>query len=345
MSLQTQFKKFHDKIKLDSNTKDELREKRDILLKLLRNNDEFPSFEEFSQGSYGLHLGVEPIEGREYDIDVGLRFNVNKDDYQPLDLKKTIRKNLKNHTEYGAEIKKPCVTVTYKKSGEKAFHIDLVTYTYEDKDNDDSQMYLALGKESSGDIDIRWDKADPVKLLDYINDTISDQKEREQYRRVVKYLKRWKHLKFNNTGHAEPPSIGLTLLSLYDFHAYDGDDLKALIHTVTAIKNKFTAKEYVDDRWLYTICCSMPEGLRFESDNNAFEKMTLVQMTNFKDKLQKLADDLTEVKNEADLIKQCKKLRQIFGDDFEVPEEKETSRQQQNFIPHSTASGSSYGSK
>lgn len=345
MSLQTQFEKFHDKIKLDSGTKDELRNKRDILLKLLRNSGDLPSFEEFSQGSYGMHLGVEPIEGREYDIDVGLRFNVNKDDYQPLDLKKAIRDILKNHTEYGAEIKKPCVTVTYKKSGEKAFHVDLVTYAYENKDDDDSQMYLALGKESSENKDIRWDKADPVKLLDYINDTIAEQKEREQYRRVIKYLKRWKHLKFSDTGHAEPPSIGITLLALYDFCAYDGDDLEALIHTVTVIMNKFTAKEYVDSRLLYTICCSMPEGLRFEPGNNAFDKMTLVQMTNFKDKLQKLADDLAEVKNEADLIKQCEKLRKIFGEDFEVPEEKEVSRQQQNYIPHSTASGSFYDFK
>ena len=345
MSLQTQFEKFHDKIKLDSDTKDELRAKRDILIKILRNSGVLPSFEEFSQGSYGLHLGVEPIEGREYDIDVGLRFNVDKEDYKPLDLKRHIRDILKDHTEYGAEIKKPCVTVTYKKSGEKAFHVDLVTYAYEDKDDEDSQMYLALGKESSEDKDIRWDKADPVKLLDYINDTIADQKEREQYRRVVKYLKRWKHLKFSDTGHAEPPSIGITLLALNDFLAYDGNDLEALIHTVTAIKKKFTAKEYVDGRWLYAICCSMPEGLRFEPGNNAFEKMTLVQMTNFKDKLEKLADDLSEVKNEADLIKQCKKLRQIFGEDFEVPEEKDVSRQQQNYIPHSTASGSFYGSE
>ena len=61
MSLQTQFEKFHDKIKLDSDTKDELRAKRDILIKILRNSGVLPSFEEFSQGSYGLHLGVEPI--------------------------------------------------------------------------------------------------------------------------------------------------------------------------------------------------------------------------------------------------------------------------------------------
>ena len=29
-----------------------------------------------------------------------------------------------------AKIKKPCVTVTYKKDGEAAYHVDLVTYVY-----------------------------------------------------------------------------------------------------------------------------------------------------------------------------------------------------------------------
>ena len=53
---------------------------------------------------------------------------------------------LKNHTEYGTKIKKPCVTVTYKKDGEAAYHVDLVTYVYEDKDDSDSQLYLARGK-------------------------------------------------------------------------------------------------------------------------------------------------------------------------------------------------------
>ncbi len=63
-----------------------------------------------------------------------------------MDLKEKIRDLLKNHTEYGAKIKKPCVTVTYKKDGEAAYHVDLVTYVYEDKDDSDSQLYLARGK-------------------------------------------------------------------------------------------------------------------------------------------------------------------------------------------------------
>ena len=339
MSLQKYFEKFHDTIKLNSSTKAELKEKRDILIGILRDSDKLPGFDEFSQGSYGMHLGNEPTEGREYDIDVGLRFNVNKGDYEPLDLKETICEILENHTEYGAKIRKPCVTVTYKKDGEKAYHVDLVTYVYEDKNNHDSQMYLARGTDNPN-VNVCWESADPVALLDYIQDYIGDADERDQFRRVVKYLKRWKNLRFKSSGHEEPASIGITLLALKGFSAHEKDDLTALIEVVDYIISKFY---YVGigetGRLLYAIKCSMPEELRFESENNAFDKMSEVQMTDFKDKIEKLAADLQEVQEEADLVKQCEKLRKIFGDEFEVPEAKDVSKKQMNYIPRSTASG------
>ena len=208
MGLQTYFSKFHENIKLNPSTKKELREKRDILIGILRDSRKLPSFEEFSQGSYGMFLGIKPIDDEEYDIDVGLRFNVNKDDYGPLEIKETIREILKGHTDYGTKIRKPCVTVTYKKDGEKSYHVDLVTYSYEDKDDHNSQMYLAKGTESSPE-EVFWEKADPVALLDYIQDTVQDDTKREQFRRIVKYIKHWKKRKFSSSGHAEPPSIGI----------------------------------------------------------------------------------------------------------------------------------------
>lgn len=49
MSLQTHFKKFNDTIKLDYDVKSELKEKRDILLGILRDAEEIPSFTEYNQ--------------------------------------------------------------------------------------------------------------------------------------------------------------------------------------------------------------------------------------------------------------------------------------------------------
>ena len=219
MSLQTEFLAFHDRIKLDYDIKAELKDKRDILVKKLRNSDKLPGFEIINQGSYIMYTGVEPLDGKEYDIDVGLRFNVNSSDYEPMEIKKTIKDILKNHTEYGAVIKRPCVTVTYKKDGEPSYHVDLVTYSYQDKDNHDSQMYLAYGKDSKPE-EICWKKSDPIGLVDYINNSV-DTDGRDQYRRIIRYLKRWKNIRFDSNGHAEPASIGLTLIAADYFCSYD----------------------------------------------------------------------------------------------------------------------------
>lgn len=339
MSVQTQFNKFNDKIKLDFDTNSELAEKRDILLKKLRDDDELPSFEKFDQGSYAMHTGIEPDDNREYDIDVGLRFNVNKADYDPMDLKKSIDKILKNHTEYGSEIKKPCVTVTYKKEGEAAYHVDLVTYVYEDKDNKDSQLYIAKGISSNTDSQ-KWEKADPVGLVNYINDEIEQGEHREQFRRVVRYLKRWKHKKFDADGHAEPPSIGIMLIALDNFVFYEEDDFKVLSHVVDAIIDKFEFNAIDEDGdFLYRIKLSLPINLDFEYNSDIFEKMTDRQMTDFKEKAEKLKSDLNDVDKETDEHEKYKKLNKIFGDDFEVPEENKTAKEQYNYIPSSSSSG------
>ena len=62
-------------------------------------------------------------------------------------------------------------------------------------------------------------------------------------------------------------------------------------------------------------------------------------MTDFKDKVDALVKNLNDVENETDEYEKCKKLNKIFGDDFEVPEEKNTAKKQYNYIPKSSASG------
>lgn len=342
MSLQTEFLGFHDRIKLDYEVKSELADKRDILVRILRNSGRLPSFEVLNQGSYSMYTGTEPLDGKEYDIDVGLRFDINSTDYDPMDLKDIIQDILKNHTEYGAEIKRPCVTVTYKKDGEPAYHVDLVTYSYEDKTDHDSQMYLAWGKSSKQE-EICWEKSDPKGLIDYINNAVVEAN-RDQYRRVIRYFKRWKNNKFSCEGHAEPTSIGITLIAADYFEAFsagDGyDDFNAVVSLANNMKSLFQFVGTSDKgRLLYRIKYSMPSSLAFEEDTDAFSKMSDSQMTDFKDKLEKLIKDLETVEKEADEVKQCEKLQKIFGDDFHVPEAKAVSKQQKNYIPSSSASG------
>ncbi len=338
MSVQSEFLDFHNRIKLDYDVNAELREKRDTLIGILENSGMLPGFTSFNQGSYGMFLGVEPVGEREYDIDVGLRFDVDKGEYEPTDLKNSIQELLKSHTDYGAVIKKPCVTVTYKKSGEPAYHVDLVSYVYEDHTNKDSQLYLAKGKDSIPD-ETYWEKSDPIGLVEYINNAISNDQARAQFRRVVRYLKRWKQIRFDSNGHAEPASIGITLI-VADHFVDKKDDLDALIDTVENIRSLFYYVGYDNSRYLYRIHCPMPSCLSFEYDTDAFAKMTDIQMTDFKDKIDKLARDLNAVKDEPDEVEQCRKLNKIFGEDFHIPEAKIVSKFQRNYIPTSSASGS-----
>jgi hypothetical protein len=337
MSIQSELRKFNDKIRVDFKTKEELREKRDVLLSKLRESDELPSFEEFNQGSYAIYTGIEPELDGEYDIDVALRFIANKDDYDPLTLKNKIYEILKKHTDYGAEIKNSCVTVTYKKDGAAKFHVDLVTYLYADKDCKDSQLYIAKGKNKDSQ---EWEEADPIGLLEYINGHIIEGEPRNQFRRVVRYLKKWKNRKFSNTGHANPPSIGITLLAIDNFNYYEEDDLDALISVVSALINKFVYfGESQSGRELYKITLYLPTVLYFKFGIDIFDKMSISQMTDFKEKLEKLKDDLIEVREEIDELEQYKKLNKIFGDDFEIPEVKRTAKKQFDYIPSSSTSG------
>lgn len=342
MGLQTYFEDFNKKIKMDYDELSELAKKRDILLKKLRANEELPSFEEFNQGSYAMFTGVEPLD-KDYDIDVGLRFNVNKADYDPLELKQKVHEILKDHTDYGADIRKPCVTVKYKKNGEVAYHVDLVVYSYEDKDDNNSQLYLARGTNKDNK---EWESSDPIKLKDEIMNKWKDSKQKEQYRRIIRYIKRWKNIKFSSDGNGEPPGIGITLLAYEKFEPqkydwleskYKFDDLEALIYFVRAIKNKFVVTRYSLERKenLYKIEVFLPVS----PGTNVFFKMTEIQMTEFKKKVDKLLDDLEEVKKESDIVDQCTKLNKIFGDDFTIPEKEKESKSQRDFVPPSSASG------
>ena len=345
MGLQKHFEDFNNKIKMDYNELAELAEKRDILINKLRDSGELPSFEQFNQGSYSMCTGIVPLD-KDYDIDVGLRFKVSKDEYKPLELKEKICDILKNHTDYGTKIKHPCVTVSYKKDGKLAYHVDLVVYAYEDKDNKESQMYLARGKEYSDEESKFWEETDPIELQNKIIDKYSDSKQRSQYRRIIRYMKRWKNISFNSGGDSEPPGIGITLLAYekfipekYDYleSEYKFDDLQALISFVGKVKDMFIFTGYSqnESKFLYRIEYDLP----VTPYTNVFCNMTDIQMTGFKEKIDRLLEKLQAVEKEDDVVEQCSKLNKIFGEDFVVQSKESQSKAQRDFVPPSSASG------
>lgn len=329
---------------MDYRIKSELADKRDILLEKLKNDSNIPVFSELNLGSYSMFTGIENIN-KDYDIDVALRFNVGKNEYKPVELKEKVYESLKNHTEYGAEIKSPCITVMYKKDGELAYHVDLAIFSYENKEDKNSQLYLARGKKNSAEDKKVWEEADPIGLKNKIVDKFDNKEQREQFRRIIRYLKRWKDIKFTDGGNCEPPGIGITLLAYEKFIPqkydvlladYTFDDLEALIYLVNQIKEMFyCAGVDSEGSFLYKIQYSLP----VKPYSNVFAKMSLVQMTDFKNKISNLSTDLDEAKKESDIIKQCELLSKIFGTDFPVPPKDEESKLQRNFVPPSSASG------
>jgi hypothetical protein len=332
-ALQSYFEKFHDAIKMEDEN-EILREKREILITKLRGrlNEMFtdpPTFTEFNKGGYAMNLGIKPLNG-DFDIDVGLKFDINKYDYSnPVVVKEWVYHALYGHTD-DVKIKKPCVTVQYHLNKEPVYHVDFAIYA---GDGSSTNLYLARGKPTSPDENKKWEIDDPKGLIKIIRERFTDKDDRLQFRRVIRSLKRWKDVKFSPDGHEAPIGIGLTVSGYRWFSisktlsdpvklSYTYNDLDATINLVNAMLNQFHFVGEKEGKSLYRLNVMLP----VQPSNDLFEKMTDIQMTNFKEMLENLRDALTEAWDETDPREASKILRKQFGDDFPVPELEETAQ-------------------
>lgn len=327
--VQKNFLDFHEKIKLDDENQI-LREKRDAVLNVLRAHisDEAKPYTIFLHGSYSMGTGIKPVDG-DYDIDVGIRFLINKDDYEdPTVPKKWVYDAVNGHTK-NVEFKNSCIKVQYQKNDEPLYHVDLSVYAIE---NDDGKMYLAKGKLNSNVENKFWEVSNPPELKEKINEKFSDENDRKQFRRCIRYLKRWKDLKFSSDGNIAPTGIALTI-SAYEYltpsYTYDlftnkksYNDLDALKNMISNMLNNFRS-EYDEDekKFVERLTITMP----IEPYNNLFQKMTNNNMAEFKRKLTILKDKLEKAYDEVDPVVACEHLNKVFGDDFSVPEKEENA--------------------
>lgn len=304
MYCQQQFKEYYEEIKI-SDEKAGLREKRTILLDALRAGlpEEVPGWTHFNQGSYAMGTGVMPLDGN-YDIDVGIVFDMDRAEYTALEIKKEVFFAL-NKGNRSVEIKYPCVRVNYMKNGEVDFHVDLAIYCKED-----DQYYIAKGKTNSDEDKILWEDSAPRELIDWVYDRFSGD-DRKQFLRVISYLKRWRDLKL---GHSNFPSIALTVFAGEYFvpnHDVFNDnkprDLLALKNLAEMMKSKL-------DWGMFDI------RLPVSPYTSLVSKFTALQKENLQDKLECLISVLNEAQNESDTHKACKKLAKQLGDEFPVPE-------------------------
>lgn len=319
MGIQTHFNKFHGKIKLgredDAYKKARNRDdsiKRDV--KAAFKDAGYPIVADFIQGSLKTHTGIIPKSG-DYDIDRALVIDGDTAPENPVTAKKTALEVLENRGFKNAKIKKPCVTADY--AGDNV-HIDLIIY----KKSED-QHYLAVGKKHSDEDNREWAVADPLGLMEWIADFRDYDGEaddvRDQFRRLVRYVKRWRDEQFTETVRPKVFSIGLTVMvkeRLASSFSTEGasQDLEALRATVEAILDAGYFDEEGDGK--YRVRVDLP----VEPYRDIFHGSALDTGTQLYNKLTHLAKQLKKAEELSDEREQCEILNELFGDDFEVPD-------------------------
>ncbi len=350
-NVQKQFQDFHEAIKLERFGEDRtLREKRDIIVNKLRDRlkvifderrETQPTFESFDQGSYALGTGVKPLVG-DFDVDVGLRFDLNKNDVaDPVTVKQWVHQALYGHTD-DVRIKGPCVTVAYHLDKEPIYHVDLAVYAHDGSGS--GAIYLARGKPGSLPKNKRWEQSDPQGLCQAIDEQFADEAA-EQFRRCIRYLKRWRDVQFSAEGNAAPVGIGITVAGYrwfqpkqelvdYSQAKYRDNDLVALRTFVQELLNHFQNVVH-DGEYAHRLQVWLP----VEPYDDPFARMSNNQMAAFQEKLEALLRTLQYAEDsEVDPVEACTELQKQFGTDFRVPPKEDTGRSKAPAILSSSTS-------
>jgi hypothetical protein len=314
-NLQQYFEQFHARIRADYDMNKALREKKDIILNRIRKHlkeNGRPSFDELLQGSYKMKTGVDPIADLEYDIDVGLRFSFAETEYDAATVRRWVFEAVDGHTDKVEEMG-PCIRVTYASGG---YHVDLVVYCVWTDIFGVEQFRLAHNTNG-------WRPAEPIKLLEHVKarrkpfeGTEDTGTSTDQFRRVVRYQKRWNDVAIPVERSDKPTGLAFTLLAcerLVPRTSIDGgpDDrsaFAALARQAGSVAGRLTAKK------------PTPEH------EYMFWRLSAEEMNKLKARFIKLADVLDEAGRTVDVREACKKIREVLGDDFPLPDPEDTAK-------------------
>ncbi|MGJ3502318.1 cyclic GMP-AMP synthase DncV-like nucleotidyltransferase, partial [Piscirickettsia salmonis] len=241
-------------------------------------------------------------------IDVGIVFDVDNDDYDSNKLKKLVRDKLNSQHNRTVIFKRPCITVDYA----DGYHVDLAIYA-----NNNNNLHIAWGKEFSSQ-NRCWYKSDPRGLTEWVKNVSTVVEERQQFRRCVRYLKKWKEKRFGTTSNSAPPSIGLTVQAGNSYQYACECDIEALINIVTQMKSAFW-QDWDDksESCKYRVKVELP----VDPYKDIYYKMTLEQMDAFYQEVDDLLEALSEVYSEESEHEASKIMRKIFGEEFALIEE------------------------
>lgn len=189
------------------------------------------------QGSYKYGTLIKPVHrGEEYDVDVGVYFKWVRDgnaEPAPDQLRDWVQAELLEYKLLESAVKRieqppkeRCSRAVYSKQ----FHIDTPVY-HLDPDEDLRRLACLSGK---------WEVSDPKAFYKWFKKAV-DEDDREQLRRLVRYLKGWAAVAFRDTVIARPSSILLTVLATEAFNNEllglisldDEDALIKVVHSIT----------------------------------------------------------------------------------------------------------------
>lgn len=316
-NVQSLFEQFHTNIRMRRDNA-KLQEKKDIILrrikKWLADNDK-PSCLEYLQGSYKMRVGICAVEGAEFDIDVGLRFDFTDTAYTAKEVRAWIYAAVNGHTDTDLDDKGPCIRVTYK----DGYHVDLVSYAWWD-DKDDGTTHYRLAHKQNG-----WLPADPPALVAYVKDvrvpfegTEDGQTSTDQFRRLVRALKRWNDVAIVGESPDKPSGLALLLLAALYVSAPvldvfgDPDDRAALEIVVHAAATTFGR---------IVVTKPTPEY------EDMFGRLSSAAMTSLAKRFGALHSALVTARTTSDLQVACQELKKVFGSDFPCPTPTDLAKQ------------------
>jgi hypothetical protein len=187
------------------------------------------------QGSYKYGTLIKPMSpSDEYDVDVGVYFNwTDNEDVTPTpaQLRDWAQQELLNYKTINSEIKRveqPAKERCSRAIYTRQFHIDTPIYHL---NPDADQRRLAC-------LSDKWEDSDPKTIYKWFKDAVGGD-DRDQLRRLVRYLKGWAAVSFSGAPESRPSSILLTVLTteayqnLFRLFGLDDDDaLVAIIKTI-----------------------------------------------------------------------------------------------------------------
>lgn len=311
IDLNPYLEQYNDDIKLDSKREDTLRTSRnaidDTIVRYFENNNKKkPTFR--SQGSFSMKTIINPKDtSDEYDIDYGVYLNSQdvipegkEDDNSAWVKAETVHNWLceavKNQTSQKPINKNKCVRVKYA-PGENSYsyHIDLPIYV-----ELEGTYFLAVKNDN------KWVESDPRAIVDWFRNQVKEKD--ESYRVIVRFLKSWSKLQSWNC--KKPTGLILTILAANKFSQQEEG-----IYDLSLVE---TVKNIVDDLDIQL------KNMKYELYNpvatseNLFEDYSEAALTELKEKLQNLYDNLDNAMEASSEEDAFRLLRKCFKDVREI---------------------------